>query len=145
MDTEFEVNTRIVFWGDKLNPSNLANILGLKLSYCTLKCKGEMLVRGNGVQTGSFSKTGRLGYTYTMEFPESKYNPEEQFEFIEKKLKKLTEPLYVKYQVESAELQVFVYYENKSSYGCRVDFILPEALLLELCRHQIAVRITVLP
>ena len=143
MKTEFEVSIRIACWGDSLDPFHLADILGLNPSFCKLKCKGDELRRGDGSQTGSFAKTGLLRYTYVSEFPESRRDPETQFKFLTNRLKKLTNSLCDKYKVEAAEVQIFLYYENKLPGD--VEFLIPEMLLKELCRHRIQVRVTVLP
>ncbi len=143
MTTEFEISSRIVCWGDNLEPFQMVKILGLDPHFCTLRYKGEELKRKNGSPAGSIAKTGMLTYTYDRQFPESKRDPEKQLEFVTSMLMKLPHTLYDKYEVEVAELQISLYYKNKLPGD--VEFLIPEPLLKELCRHRIQIRVTVLP
>jgi len=143
VQTEFEISTRFVCWGERLDPTQLAGVLELEPSFCTTKFKGEVLKQADDNHTTSFAKTGMFTYSYDKQYPDSRRNPDVQFEFITSMLKKIPGILKDKYYIEKAEVQIFLFYETVLPGD--VDFFVPDALLLELSKHQIQLRITVLP
>ncbi len=82
MSTEFKVSTKIIFWGDQLNPASLLDEMRLDPEFCRQRVFGEEILRKNGKKTGSFAKTSLLSFTYDYQFPDDSRNPEKQFNFI---------------------------------------------------------------
>jgi hypothetical protein len=117
--------------------------LHLDASFYETQLKGEILKRIDGTNSGSLAKTSRLIYTCDRQFPESRRDPETQLKFIAEILKRICDPLTDSYMIENAELQMSFYYEDKLPGD--VDFYVPEELFVELKKHNIHMRITILP
>ncbi len=143
MSTEFEVSTRLIFWGDNLDPKHLASDLGLNPSFCSIVNKGDVHRRHSKNVQVSHQKTGRLSYEYCKESPNAKRNPEVQFSFFSDLLAKMPSSLSENYNVDSLELQVSIYYGDV--VPGESDFFIPHDLVIELSRHKIRLFITVLP
>lgn len=143
MSTEFMVSAGITFWGDKLNPYDLQKVMDLDAKFCGIRVFGEEILRKNGEKTGSLAKTGRLSFTYIDQFPDDKRNPEKQFHFILDHLKKLKGKLDKDFNVDSAELRISLYYSEPLEGDA--EFFIPKELQTELVKHNIDIRITVLP
>lgn len=140
MKTTYEISTRLVCWGDFLNPVDLANDLSLDQSFCSMKTKGEILAENKT----SISKTGLLSFAYDHQFPENKHDPEKQLNYFLKILSGLNGSLHEQYKVEQAELQISQYYKN-AIVEAEVDFLITNQLMVELVNHRIEIRLTVLP
>lgn len=143
MSTEFIVSASIIFWGEKLNPHELQKIMDLDAKFCGFRVCGEEILRKNGGRTGSYAKTSRLSFNYTDQFPSDKRDPEKQFDFILNHLKNIEGALDKDFSVDSAELQLSIYY-SESEKGV-IEFFLPKELQAELVRQNIDIRITALP
>lgn len=143
MSTEFMVSTGITFWGSKLNPHELQEIINLDAEFCGFRVCGEEILRKNGERTGSYAKTSRLSFNYTDQHPNDKRNPEKQFDFILNHLKNIKGKLDKDFSVDSAELQLSIYYSELKKGD--VEFFLPKELQSELVKQNINIRITVLP
>ena len=143
MLSEFEVSTRIRFWGDALKTEDLIQLLCLDPKFCRVKKCGEAIVRGDGTKTGSIAKTSFVSYSYDYQFKENSRHPEKQFSYVLEKLKNVSGEIPSELGVEAAELQLSIYYGN-SSDG-EPDFLIPLALQKELVVKHIELRITALP
>ncbi len=141
--TEFIVSTRLVFWGDQLDPQHLAKILGLDFSLCLMFKKGDAHRKDNKNAQTSREKTGKLIYEYRREPPTAERNPEVQLSFFSDLLTKLPSDFAKKYNVDLSEFQMSIYYGDLAPG--EPDFFIPYDFLARLSSHQIRFCITVLP
>lgn len=143
MPTEFVVSTRIIFWGDKLDPLQVVDELGLDRDFCWVRKKGDLVKEAESFRDASYAKTGAISYAYDRQHPESCHHPEEQFAFMGTLIGKFPEKFFANFHIEEAQLQVFVYYELKSQG--EPDFVFPASLIKGICKHRIDLRVSVLP
>lgn len=143
MVTEFEVFTRLVCWGDELKTNELIGAMKLNTSY-RVQVKGQEILRGDGSGSGSFAKTSSVSFSYDAKDIEDKRRPDRQLDYVANKLGNLKGDLKATFKVESAELQLSIYY-SESREGGETDFLISSKLQRELAKHSIDVRITVLP
>jgi len=143
MLTEYEVSSRLIFWGDNLDPVGIHKVFELDPSICVLRIKGDVIKEANSDRKASYAKTGMFSYRYDNQHPNSRHNPEEQFNFITNRLNLLPEKFDEMYKVEKAQLQLFIYYDATTSG--EADFIVPSDLMFSLCKYNIEISITVLP
>jgi hypothetical protein len=141
MQTEFEVSIRLVFWGDNLDPTGLAEILGLEAAFYEASKKGDVQHQDK-VKT-HYVKTGRLIiYPHDKRSTTGGRDPDQQMAFLVGKLEKIGE--VNKFSIEQAELQISLYYGNVVRTD-EVEFGISDELMKHLCKHKIKVRITALP
>ena len=139
--TEYEFSAELVFWGDALDSKRLANDLSLTISQS--RAKGEPLKRPDGTDSGSVAKTGMLSCDCGSRDSSLKRDPEGQLRAALGALRRLAGPLGNTYGVADAELQINVYYREKTSGD--PDFMFPPELLDLLVQYRIELRLTVLP
>jgi len=139
--TEYEFSAELVFWGDALDSKRLADDLHLTVTQS--RVKGEPLRRPDGTDSGSVAKTGMLSCECSSQDASLRRDPEGQLRVALGALKRLAGPLRKTYGVADAELQINVYYRDKT--GGDPDFMFPSELLDLLVQHRIELRITVLP
>lgn len=144
MKTEYRLFTRLIFWGSSLATTPLIEGLCLDASICQTKRKGEPLKRPDGTETGSVARTGMLIYDAAKQSPQISHDPDSQFTAIVEALRRLEKGrLADTYSVETAELQLSFYYEDRAEG--EPDVVIPTELLKLLAHHGIGLRITVLP
>ena len=143
ISTEFIVSTRLIFWGEQLDPQHLAKILGLDFSLCFMVKKGEVRRKDNKNAQARFEKTGKLIYEFCKGLPTAERNPEVQLSFFSNLLTKLPSGFAKEYGVDLAEFQMSIYYGDLA-LG-EPDFFIPGDFLARLSSHQIRFCITVLP
>ena len=141
MATEYEFAARLVFWGDALDGKNLAQ--ALQLTVDESRTKGQPLKRRDGTDTGSVAKTGMLICECSSKDAALRRDPEGQFVLALNALRKLAGPIGTMYGAEAAQLQISIYYRDKTSGES--DFLFPAELLDLLAEHRIRLSITVLP
>lgn len=141
--TEFIVSTRLVFWGDQLDPQHLAKALGLDFSLCFMVKKGDLHHNGNKNTQISREKTGKLIYEYRRGPHPTERNPEAQLSFFSDLLTKLPADFSKKYNVDLSEFQMSIYYGDLAPGES--DFFIPCDFLARLSSYQIRFCITVLP
>jgi len=143
MNTEFELSSRLVVWGNELEPTKLAELLGIDSVAASIATKGSPLFRSDGTPSGSVAKTGRLTVTFDKIYPDSRGDPETQLAKVAEILRSLGNPIMSLRGVEKAQLQLFFYYEVE--LAGEPDFVVPDSLIPELARHKLSFRITILP
>jgi len=143
MKTEFEMVSRIVFWGDEFHPHNFASVLGLDKRYTKVKEKGEVSKNEGKSQSVIRAKTGRLIYSLDQENIEDRRHPEIQFERLIKVITKLPNDFRNEYHIDDVQVQISLYYKDKINGD--VDFIIPNGLTSRLSKHNIEMRFTLLP
>jgi|SRR5688572_24904180 len=143
MNTEYVIATALVFWGDRLNPYELAEQIKLEKTLCQFTSKGAALLKPDGSDSGSVAKTGRLVYDHGKVVPNERRNPSAQLTGITRILSAISDPLIDNETIDASELQIALYYREREKG--EVDFKIPTNLLSLLARHGIEVRITVLP
>ncbi len=141
--TEFIVSTRLIFWGDQLDPQHLAQTLDLDFSLCFMAKKGDLHRKDNKKDQTSREKTGKLIYEYCKGLSTAERNPEVQLSFFSDLLTKLPSDFAKKYSVDLSEFQMSIYYGDLAPG--EPDFLIPCDFLARLSSHQIRFCITVLP
>lgn len=121
----------------------LAEGMGVDATLCTVQFKGDLLMEANNEHAASYAKTGMLTYTPNKHNKGRSHNPDEQLEDIASALNKVSKTLSNKFNVEKSELQIFVFYDS-TSHG-EPDFLISDSLLMQLTKHRIQIRVTVLP
>jgi hypothetical protein len=101
------------------------------------------LIRPDGTETGSVARTGMLIYDAAKQSPQVSHDPDSQFTAVVEALRRIKNPLADTYSVETAELQLSFYYEDRDEG--EPDVVIPMELLKLLAHHGIEFRITVLP
>lgn len=140
MDTEFEVSSRLVFWGDALEPERICHLMAIDPSHCEMIKKGEPVLLNDGSSSGSFAKTGRWMYRCDDEYPEWRRDPDRQLGRMEDALRRVPTPFS---DVESAQLQLKIRYRN--AVRGEPSFVLSPTLVSALSLHKISLRIAALP
>jgi hypothetical protein len=143
MKTEYRLFTRLIFWGSSLAAARLMEVLRLDAALCQAKRKGEPLKRPDGTDTGSVARTGMLIYDPAKQTPQVSHDPDSQLTAVVEALRRIQDPLAATYGVETAELQLSFYYEDKIEG--EPDVVIPSELLRLFAQHGIDLRITVLP
>jgi hypothetical protein len=143
MTTEFELSSRLVVWGDALDPGTIAGFLGIDPSSASTITKGSPLLRPDGTSSGAVAKTGRLTLTFDEKYPQTRSDPELQLAKAAETLRASTDPISSLIGVEKAQMQLFFYYKVKLTGES--DFMVPELLLSELVRNRLSLSITILP
>ena len=143
MNTQYEASVRLAFWGDTLQPADLARQLKLAPQFCEVRVKGEVLRLHDGTSSGSVAKTGMLIYDHTQLLENERHDPEAELLRIAELLRPLPDAFFVSNSVEQAQLQMFFYHERRGAG--EPDFLVPPELLALATRHAIQLRITILP
>jgi hypothetical protein len=84
-----------------------------------------------------------LIYDSAKQSPELSHDPGSQLTAVVEALRQIKDPLANTYGVETAELQLSFYYEDRTEG--EPDVVMSTELLRLLAQHGIALRITVLP
>jgi len=143
METEFRLSTRLVIWGDALDPNDICDRTATESSQCNIAMKGERVVRPDGSDTGSRAKTSRWMYSCDSQHPEWSHQPARQLGRFEDMLRRIGVSLLSLSGVDAAELQLSIYY-GEAKRG-EPDFEISPSLLSVLAFHRIGLRITALP
>ena len=129
MPTEFEFSARFVCWGDQLEPLVLADAMGIDVSLCTARLKGDLL-GDNDKHAASYAKTGMLTYSPDKNNKSKSHDPIGQLEDIAGALDKASGSLGDKFNVEKSELQIFIFYG--AVLPGEPEFIISNDLLMKL-------------
>jgi hypothetical protein len=143
MPTEFELSSRLVVWGDALDPRSFAERLGVDPGSAELTIKGEPLRHPDGTSNGYFAKTGRFILDFAKEYPERRNDPEFQLDAVAETLQSSADPISSLPGVDKAQLQLSFYYKVESKG--KPDFLVPESLLAELVRNRLSLNVLILP
>jgi hypothetical protein len=112
--------------------------------FCVSQSLGETILHSKGTKVSHIARTGRLTFDYVDQFPDGSRDPEKQFYFILNKLKNIKGKLSKDFNVDSARLQLSIYYDEPLGDG-EVEFFIPNDLQIELIKHQIEFGVTVIP